>query len=57
MARDVARKAGGGAIKEVFPAILTQDYWLACNPKLPQEQVRALSDALSEIEKSGARPK
>ena len=53
MARDVARQAGVGAIKEVFPAILTQEYWLACNLKLPQEQIRALSDALMEIEKQG----
>ncbi len=54
MAREVARKAGGGPIKEVFPAILTQEYWLACNPNLPQAQVRALSDALSGIDKQGA---
>ncbi|MDB5811411.1 MAG: amino acid transporter substrate-binding protein family [Betaproteobacteria bacterium] len=53
MARSIVGESGG-AIKEVFPSILTQEYWLACNLKMPPEQVRALSNALSEIEKIGA---
>ena len=58
MAHEVARSAGAGAVKEVFPSILTQEYWLACNLKMPQEQVRALSDALSLIDKESAgKPK
>jgi polar amino acid transport system substrate-binding protein len=52
-AKQVARRAGVKEIKEVFSAILNQDYWLACNLQMPQEQVRALSGALLEMQKDG----
>jgi len=52
-AREVAREAGVPGVKEVFSAIMSQDYWLACNLKMPRETVRALTNALNEMKKDG----
>lgn len=40
-------------MKEVFSALMSQDYWLACNPGMPRETVRAMSAALNEMRKDG----
>lgn len=52
-AREVAGQSGV-AVKEVFSAIMSQEYWLACNPKVPRETIRALSAALNEMKKDGS---
>ena len=52
-AKMVSGAQGVKAIKEVFPDILSQDYWLACSRELPRETVRAFSAALSEMRKDG----
>lgn len=51
-ARQVARQQGV-AVKEVFSALMSQDYWLACSRELPRETVRAFSAALNEMRKDG----
>ena len=56
-ARDVAREAGVPGVKEVCSAIMSQDYWLACNPQMPRETVRALSNALNEMKRDGSHRK
>lgn len=56
-AREVARDAGVPGVKEVFSAIMSQDYWLACNTKMPRETVRALSNALNEMKRDGTHRK
>ena len=55
-ARDLAARSGV-KVKEVFSALMSQDYWLACNPKVPRETVRALSSALNEMKKDGTHRK
>ncbi len=57
MAGDIARSAGIPAIKEVFSAILSQDYWLACSKEMPRETIRALSGALAGMKKDGTHRK
>lgn len=54
MARGIAKAAGAPPVKEVFSALMSQDYWLACNPKMSADQVKALSAALSEMRKDGS---
>lgn len=51
-AQDTAAQSGV-KVKEVFSALMSQDYWLACNLKVPRETVRALSSALNEMKKDG----
>ena len=51
-ARETARQQGV-QVKEVFAAIMSQDYWLACNPGMPREQVRAMIGAINEMRKDG----
>jgi polar amino acid transport system substrate-binding protein len=53
-ARAIAKAAGVPAIKEVFSALMSQDYWLACNPKMAPDQVKALQAGLSEMRKDGS---
>lgn len=53
MASEIARKAGAPQVKEVFPGIMSQEYWLACNLQMPKETVRSLSEALDGIRKDG----
>ena len=48
-------RAAGRPVKVVYESILTQEYWLACNLKVPPEQVRAMSDALSGIDREAAK--
>jgi len=55
-AQDVAAQSGV-KVKEVFSALMSQDYWLACNLKIPRETVRALSSALNEMKKDGTHRK
>lgn len=51
-ARETARQQGV-QVREVFSAIMSQDYWLACNPAMPREQVRAMIGAINEMRKDG----
>lgn len=53
MAPEIARKAGVGPVKEVFAAIMSQEYWLACNLKMAKETTKAFSEALSAMKKDG----
>ena len=53
-ARETARREGTGALREVFGGILSQDYWLACNKAVPADQVKALSQALQEVNRDGS---
>ena len=55
-AQDIAGQSGV-KVKEVFSALMSQDYWLACNPKVPRETVRALSSALNDMKKDGTHKK
>ena len=50
---EVAKQAGIGEIKMVFPAIMSQDYWLACGTKTAPDTVRALSTAASSMRRDG----
>lgn len=40
-------KAAGRQVKQIYAGILSQEYWMACNLKVPAETVRAMSQALS----------
>ena len=53
MAASIARKAGAGPVKEVFPGIMSQEYWLACNLQMPKETIRSLAEALDGMRKDG----
>jgi polar amino acid transport system substrate-binding protein len=52
-AEELARQAGVGELKLVFPAIMSQDYWLACGNKTSPDTVRALSGAASAMRRDG----
>lgn len=52
-ARDTAKQAGFSDIKLVFSALMSQDYWLACSPKLPPETMQALRAAISSMRADG----
>ena len=51
-ARQVAKQQGV-AVKEVFSALMSQDYWLACSREMPRETVRAFSAALNDMRRDG----
>jgi polar amino acid transport system substrate-binding protein len=52
-AKDTAKQAGITDIKLVFSALMSQDYWLACSPKLPPETMQALRAAISAMRADG----
>ena len=52
-AEEVAKQAGVGELKLIFPAIMSQDYWLACGTKTSPDTVRALSGAASAMRRDG----
>ena len=52
-APDFAKQAGVNDLKMVFSALMSQDYWLACSPKLPPEAVKLLRDAVSAMRSDG----
>jgi len=52
-AKDIAAKAGVQNLQEAFAALISQDYWLACNPDLPSGELRGLTEALREMRKDG----
>lgn len=54
-AKDVARAAGVPEVKEVFSAILSQDYWLACSKQVPADQIRGMQKVLQEMIKDGTQ--
>jgi polar amino acid transport system substrate-binding protein len=56
-AAETARKAGVNDLKLVFSGIMSQDYWLACNLRMPAETVKALRAALAEMRKDGTMKK
>ncbi len=56
-ARETAKREGAGALRDVFGGILSQDYWLACNKAVPADQVKALSQALQEMNRDGSLDK
>lgn len=56
-AAETAKRAGVSDLKLVFSGIMSQDYWLACNLKMPPETVKALQGALSEMRKDGTMQK
>jgi polar amino acid transport system substrate-binding protein len=53
MAAETARRAGAGPVKEVFPAIMSQEYWLACNLQMDPQTLRGLSEAIDGMRKDG----
>lgn len=53
MAPFIARNEGVPALREAFSSIMSQDYFLACNLGVPQEQVKAMNDALAAMRKDG----
>jgi len=53
MAAETARRVGAGAVKEVFPAIMSQEYWLACNLQMDPQTLRNLSEAIEGMRKDG----
>ena len=53
-ARDLAKQAGINDLKLVFSAMMSQDYWLACSPKLAPETVQALRGAISAMRSDGS---
>jgi len=52
-AQEIAAKAGVKNLQEAFAALVSQDYWLACNLELPAEELRGLTEALREMRKDG----
>jgi polar amino acid transport system substrate-binding protein len=53
-AAEIAKQAGVNDAKMVFSGVMSQDYWLACNPRMTGETVQALSQALTEMRKDGS---
>lgn len=49
---DKAREQGV-AVKVVFAAVMTQPYWLACNPAFPKDVAARLDAALSSMRADG----
>lgn len=56
-ARETAQRAGVNDLKLVFSGIMSQDYWLACNLKMPPDTIKAMQAALSEMRKDGTMQK
>jgi len=54
MAQQIAKSAGVPPVKEVFSALMSQDYFIACSLSMPKERVKAMSDALAEMRKDGS---
>jgi polar amino acid transport system substrate-binding protein len=52
-AGEIASAAGVTDLKEVFAAILAQDYFLACGKKVSAQTVAKLSDAIAAMRKDG----
>jgi polar amino acid transport system substrate-binding protein len=52
-AAEVAKRAGIGDLKPVFVGVMSQDYYLACHPRVAEEAVQAISAALAEMRKDG----
>ena len=52
-AEKIAQAAGVGAIKIVFDGILSQEYYLACHPKLAPATLKALRAASWSMDKDG----
>ncbi|MCF8209844.1 MAG: transporter substrate-binding domain-containing protein [Rhodoferax sp.] len=50
---DMARQAGVTDLKVAYPALMSQDYWLACNPQLAPDTFRALRDASYTMRSDG----
>jgi polar amino acid transport system substrate-binding protein len=53
-AAEIAKQAGVNELKLVFPAIMSQDYWLACGLKTSPDTIRALNAAASSMRKDGS---
>jgi len=53
-AKDIAKQAGINDLKLVFASMMSQDYWLACSPKVPAETVQALRTAISAMRNDGS---
>lgn len=49
----MALEAGVKDLKVVFSALMSQDYWLACNLGLPADTVKALRDASTTMRADG----
>jgi len=54
MAQSIAKAAGAPPVKEVFSALMSQDYFIACSLSMPKERVKAMTDALAEMRKDGS---
>ncbi|MFM9972157.1 MAG: substrate-binding periplasmic protein [Burkholderiales bacterium] len=52
-AQEVAKQAGVTDLKLIFSALMSQDYWLACSPKLSPESVQAMRGAVSAMRSDG----
>jgi len=50
---DKAREQGV-AVKVVFASVMTQPYWLACNPGFPKDVAAKLEKALSDMRADGS---
>lgn len=53
----MAAEAGITDLKVVFSALMSQDYWVACNPGLAAETLRALRDASTSMRADGTYKK
>ena len=53
MAAEIARAAGVGPLKEVFPGIMSQEYWLACNLQMSRDTIKSLTEAVDGMRKDG----
>jgi len=54
LAGRVAAAAGVPRVKDVFSALMSQDYFLACSKATPPGDIKALSDALSGMRRDGS---
>jgi polar amino acid transport system substrate-binding protein len=54
LAQRLAWRAGVRYLREVFPSLMSQDYFLACSLTTPPAELRALSDALEQMRKDGS---
>jgi polar amino acid transport system substrate-binding protein len=53
-ARELAKKAGVSDLKIVFSTVMSQDYWLACNPQTADQTLKSLMAAIAAMRKDGS---
>lgn len=53
-AQDLAKRAGVADLKMVFSTVMSQDYWLACNPQTADQTLKSLIAAIAAMRKDGS---